>query len=101
MSPFWRGQAAFMKVDDQIVWLDHHDWTDYNNENPCEYDMDKLEEYKIQAPISVIVKHYAQSAKIEIGTTKGLKDFSECELELFHQNHLSLFGFDDFLLQIK
>jgi len=39
--------------------------------------------------------------RIEIGTTKGPKDFSECEAEMYHQAHLSLFGFDDFVLQAK
>ena len=27
LSPFWRGQAAYMKIDEQLVWLDHHDWS--------------------------------------------------------------------------
>jgi len=101
MSPFWRGEAAFLKVDDQIVWLDHHDWSDYNNVEPCKFDSDEINEYKVSVPINAIVKHYGDSAKIEIGTTKDFSDYSECEMELFHQNHLSLFGFDDFMLNIK
>jgi len=60
-----------------------------------------LNEYKVQVPINVIVKHYADNAKIEIGTTKGSSDLSECELELYHKAHLSLYGFDDFMLNIK
>jgi len=39
--------------------------------------------------------------RIEIGTTKDVKDYSECEMEMYHQAKLSLFGFDDFVLQVK
>jgi len=60
-----------------------------------------LNEYTVQVPINAIIKHYSDNAKIEIGTTKAFSDLSECELELFHKNHMSLFGFDDFMLNIK
>jgi hypothetical protein len=99
LSPFWRGQAAFLKVDGQLVWLDHHDWSEYPVVDPCTFDPEHIEDYEIKAPIHVVVKHFSHEAKIEIGTTKSSSDLSECESELFHNTHL--FGFDDFVLNIK
>ena len=26
LSPFWNGNAAYLKINNKLVWLDHHDW---------------------------------------------------------------------------
>jgi len=60
-----------------------------------------MDDYKVQVPINAILKHYSPNMTIEIGTTKDAKDYSECEMEMLHQGKVSLFGFDDFVLQVK
>lgn len=58
-STQWNGQAAFIKVDNKLVWLEHHDWNDYEQANDSVY----------ITPISLIVKHTDTKAKIEVGAT--------------------------------
>jgi len=88
-----------MKIDNQLVWLDHHDWSEYDTINPCELDLENLEDYKITVPINVIVKHYSNDVTIEFGTTKSAEDFSECKNELSQNVHI--FSIDDFVLNVK
>jgi len=99
LSPFWRGQAAFMKVDGQYVWIDHHDWSEYAVVDACEFDEANIEDYKVSVPVNVILKHYSNDLTIEIGITKTKDILSECENELFKRTNL--FGFDDFILNVK
>ena len=35
ISAFWTGETAIIKIDDEIYWMDSHNWEDYENINLC------------------------------------------------------------------
>jgi len=35
ISALWRGESAVIKINDEIFWVEHHNWEEYQNLDLC------------------------------------------------------------------
>jgi len=71
-NSIWNGNTAFIKINDNLYWADHHDWSENNsnnNENICN-DKDLLYEKWVN-PVRLIYKN--TSKKNQLKLTFGFK----------------------------
>ena len=93
LSGFWHGEAVYLTLDDEILWLDHHDWEDsienlINSLKLHEFiaDSEDQAEKTWISPINVIIK----------------SDKNEFSINFVSQgNEKNLFWIDNFNIYIK
>lgn len=117
-SPFWDGNAGYLKLNKKLVWLEHHDWSsmkinlktilinkDFNHEIKCEEI--SLENFKWTTPISVVLKDNKTDLNLLFGftinelTNSYSKCFSPMQLKEIQDNPLEMIWIDNLNIYIK
>lgn len=80
VSCFWKGQAAFLQFNQEIIWIDHQEWPGFYNisrefhffyKDDCED-----EEQMWVSPINVIIRNDKKQFNLDF-IVNGIEDISK------------------------
>ena len=66
ISAFWKGESAIIKIDNEIFWMENHDWEEYKTLDLCSISLKDLMSLIWSSPINFVIPHSEKKIKIEI-----------------------------------
>eukprot|EP01017_Pseudomicrothorax_dubius_P039131 TRINITY_DN5959_c0_g1_i2.p1 TRINITY_DN5959_c0_g1~~TRINITY_DN5959_c0_g1_i2.p1 ORF type:complete len:316 (-),score=17.85 TRINITY_DN5959_c0_g1_i2:236-1183(-) len=77
LSPVWNGEAALIRADGRLMWMDKHNWPELKNVTSCEL----LKEEKEQlwtTPIDFVLRHNRSNLELSLEANVDIQEFLNC-----------------------